>query len=156
MHNVNKSLMFPLFLYLQAATSSLLPPPPHLLRPSCSSLSPGCDSLLFLSLLSPSSVLTKTSFVSLVTLTKDESSHPPANSRYFLCILLRSTGEFTCSTVRCCLLSFKSFCGFQRLRRISRMYSPSVLYTSSSFPPTASKRQCFRKYFPERLRHASR
>jgi hypothetical protein len=51
-------------------------------------------------------------------------------SSYFLCILLRSTGEFTRPTVRYCLLSFKPFCGFQHLRRIGRMYSLSGSYIS--------------------------
>lgn len=58
---------------------------------------------------------------------KDESSHRLLIPRsHFLRILLRSTGEFTRSTIRYCLLSFKSFRGLQHLRRIGRMYSSSV------------------------------
>jgi hypothetical protein len=47
---------------------------------------------------------------------------PPS---YFLCIILRSTGESTRRTLRYCLLSFQQLSGVQCLRSIGRKYAAS-------------------------------
>jgi hypothetical protein len=93
--------------------------------PSCSSPSPGCDSLHCLSLSFLSSRHTRTSFVSLVPLEICSPFCLLISPSHFFCIILCSTGESTRRTVRYCLLSFQQLSCVQCLRSIGRKYAAS-------------------------------